>query len=81
MDPLMEAVKKLLPDSRTRQQKGSIRTPFGEAYPVFCANCGKDCGYTFASTEFMFYLCEGCDVHGDGLDLPVVSEDVIGQIG
>lgn len=73
----MEATKKALPDSRARVARGEIRTPFGTATPVYCVSCGKDAGYTFASTEFMFYLCDECDIYGNGLDLPVVDPDEI----
>jgi len=66
-----------LPDSRTREQRGQIRTPHGLATPVYCVNCGKAQGYTYASTEFMFYLCDDCDKHGTGLDLPVVDERAV----
>lgn len=76
-DPTMVATKKALPDSRAREARGEIRTPFGTATPVFCASCGKDAGFTFASTEFMFYLCDECDVYGSGLDLPVVDPEEI----
>lgn len=70
----IEALKKALPDSRSAARRGEIRTPHGNASPVYCANCGKFKGYTFASTEFMFYLCDDCDRHGTGLDLPIVDE-------
>lgn len=80
-DRLIELHKRALPDSRTRELRGSIRTPFGEAQPVYCANCAKFKGYVFVATEFMFYLCDDCDVHGTGVDLPVVPADEIGQIG
>lgn len=77
-DPVMDAVKKAFPDSRTKAQRGQIQTPMGLASPVYCASCGRFAGYTFASTEFMFYLCDGgCDKYGNGLDLPVVDPETV----
>jgi len=77
MAGLIEALRKLFPDSRPRERTGSIRTPFGEATPVYCASCRKFGGYTFASTEFMFYLCDGCDRFGTGIELPLAEEEVV----
>lgn len=74
---LIEVVQEVAPDCRSRAQRGQIRTPMGLATPVFCANCGKDGGYTYADTTFMFYLCGDCDKHGNGLDLPVVTPKMI----
>lgn len=79
-DPMMEAVKKALPDARSRERRGEISTPLGTATPIHCANCGRFAGYTFAQTEFMFYLCEGCDKHGTGIELPIVDPDEIKAI-
>ena len=73
----MAATKKAMPESRARVARGEIRTPLGTATPVFCASCGGKAGFTFASTDFMFYLCDECDVYGSGLDLPVVDPDEI----
>jgi hypothetical protein len=73
----LELLKKALPDSRSTARRGEIRTPLGNASPIYCANCGAFAGYTFVNTEFMFYLCEGCDHHGTGLDLPIVDEATV----
>lgn len=73
----LDALKKALPDSRSVAQRGEIRTPHGNAVPIYCASCGTFAGYTFVNTEFMFYLCDGCDHHGSGLDLPIVDEATV----
>lgn len=51
----------LLPDSRARETKNRIFTPFGCWIPVFCANCGKDGGSCPEDNmTFLFYLCGDC---------------------
>jgi hypothetical protein len=74
-DPLIEAFKKGLPDCRPRIPRAQIRTPYGLATPIACANCGNPAGYAFGNVEHLFYLCDRCDHHGTGLDLPVVDLD------
>jgi hypothetical protein len=76
-DPILEAAKKVIPDSRATNDVGALRTPFGMARRVFCANCGKFSGYCFADTTHLMYLCECCDKHGSGLDIPVVDPQEI----
>jgi len=77
MSQTLDALKKALPDSRPREQRGQIRTPHGLASPIYCANCGKFKGYVFVSTEFMFYLCDDCDRFGNGLEIPIVDEQTV----
>lgn len=79
----MEAddLRRVVPDSRPRERRGEIRTPHGNASPIYCANCGKFAGYCFAATDFMFYLCDGCDHAGTGIDLPVVDEATVESLG
>jgi len=69
-----------LPDCRSREQRGQIRTPFGLASPVYCASCGRMNGYTFADTAHLFYLCNDCDEYGAGLDLPVVDPGTVAAV-
>ena len=66
-----------LPDSRPREQREQIQTPRGTATPVFCANCGKQSGYAYTSTEFIIYICDACEQAGGALPLPVVDEEYV----
>lgn len=80
----LEQIRRLAgiaPDCRSREQRGQIQTPFGLATPVFCANCGKKSGYVFADTSYYFHLCNDCDPHGRGLDVPIVDESIVRSIG
>jgi hypothetical protein len=75
-----EGVRRLvggLPDSRPRDQRGQIRTPRGNATPVFCANCGKPAGFAYVSTEFIIFICDACEQAGGALTLPVVDEGCV----
>jgi hypothetical protein len=50
-----------LPDSRTREVKGSIRSPYGNLIPVYCAQCGKEHGLVPEQhLTFAFCLCDPC---------------------
>ncbi len=66
-----------LPDSRPKVQRGQIRTPKGNATPVFCINCGGQFGFAYVDTAAIVYLCDECEKVGGGLPLPVVDEDYI----
>lgn len=60
-------VPDLLPDSRSRERRGAIRSPQGTLIPVYCANCGKRWG--MVPEEFItfdFCLCDPCaDKYGN----------------
>ena len=78
-----EDVKRLFgnaPDCRAKFNRGQIRTPMGLATPYYCANCGEFAGYVVGAVEGFFYLCNGCDKHGTGLDLPIVDEATVRAI-
>ena len=50
-----------LPDSRTRDAKGGVRSPLGTLIPIYCANCGKRWGLVPENAiTFAFALCESC---------------------
>jgi NAD-dependent SIR2 family protein deacetylase len=66
-----------LPDSRPADQRGQIRTPQGNATPVYCINCHRQFGYAWMSTEKIVYVCDECEKKHGGLPLPVVDEDYI----
>lgn len=52
----------ILPDSRARTVKGSIKGPWGYWLPIFCANCGAEGGYVpEENMTFAFYLCRNCE--------------------
>jgi hypothetical protein len=54
-------VADILPDSRTRGGHGSIRSPFGNQIPVYCANCGCEWGMVREDMmTFAFVLCQPC---------------------
>lgn len=76
----VEQVERLfgdLPDSRPKVRRGDIRTPHGNATPVFCANCGRASGFAFVDTTRILYLCDECEAKHGGLPLPVVDEDYV----
>lgn len=64
-------------DSRPRDEKGAMRTPHGNATPVFCVSCGAFGGFAFVDTTYIVYLCDGCEEKHGGLDLPVADEDYV----
>lgn len=76
-----EAVRRIigpdLPDSRPREQRGQILTPFGWATPVYCVNCGKPYGFAFVDTTHILYICDDCEDRCGVPDLPVVDEDYV----
>lgn len=50
-----------LPDSRTREGKGSIRSPHGNLVPIYCANCHCEWGMVPENyLTFAFCLCDPC---------------------
>jgi hypothetical protein len=57
----------ILPDSRARETRGSIRSPLGNLIPVHCANCGKPWGkVNETDLTFAFALCDKCaETYGD----------------
>jgi hypothetical protein len=57
----------ILPDSRARETRGSIRSPLGNLIPVHCANCGKPWGMVNEKDlTFAFALCDACaETYGD----------------
>jgi len=57
----------ILPDSRAREVRGSIRSPLGNLIPVHCANCGKPWGrVNEKDLTFAFALCDKCaETYGD----------------
>ena len=59
----------ILPDSRASNGAGSVVAEFKTAcgqvlratyVPLYCANCGKQCGHVTDNMTFMFYLCPKC---------------------
>lgn len=59
----------VLPESRALRPVGAVMVrhegPSGEELreemvPLYCANCGKPCGYCSASIRALFYLCPPC---------------------
>jgi hypothetical protein len=51
----------VLPDSRTRERKGSIRSALGNLIPGYCANCGIPWGMVAENdVTFLFTLCQEC---------------------
>jgi len=64
-----------VPDTRSKEQRGQIRTPLGLASPNYCANCGRQFGFVYVSTIHIFYLCDDCEEQHGILPLPVVDED------
>lgn len=76
----------ILPDSRLRDRsKGSIRgfmRGIGTVnwIPLFCANCGRDCGYVpEENMRHCFYLCDRCEVHAHEAGLMGVPDEVFWQ--
>lgn len=57
----------LLPDSRTREVRGVVRSPHGNLVQIFCANCGKPWGQVPEKMiTFAFALCDACaEAYGD----------------
>jgi hypothetical protein len=59
----------ILPDSRTRYSRESVRGPNGITYiPLHCANCGKKGGMVPEKMiTFAFYLCQSpcAEKYGD----------------
>lgn len=57
----------ILPDSRARETRGSIRSPLGNLIPVHCANCGRRWGMVNEKNlTFAFALCTPCsEIYGD----------------
>jgi len=49
----------ILPDSRLKAPKHEVLHKGYNWEPVFCANCGKDGGFT-PRGNFLFYLCQDC---------------------
>ena len=66
-----------LPDSRAKNARGEIRTPRGNAVPVFCINCGKDQGFAYVGTGAIIRLCDECEERHGGLPLPTVDERIV----
>lgn len=57
----------ILPESRTRDRKGSIPSVLGTLIPIYCANCGKPYGMVPDSMiTFAFALCQPCAESGLG---------------
>lgn len=51
----------VLPDSRAREAKNVIRSPFGNLIECFCANCGTPWGRVREEEmTFAFVLCNKC---------------------
>lgn len=51
----------VLPDSRCRVARDVQRSPYGNSIPVFCANCGADCGRVVPDMmTFVFVQCDPC---------------------
>lgn len=58
----------VLPDSRAREAKHVIRSPFGNLIQVFCANCGCEWGRVKEEEmTFAFVLCNRCAENGSKL--------------
>lgn len=54
-----------------------MRTPHGNATPVFCIYCCKQDGFAYVDTTHIICVCDDC-VHTHGsLPLPVVDEDYV----
>lgn len=66
-----------LDDSRPREERGVIRTPLGNATPVFCVSCAKAGGYAYVNTDSIIYVCDDCTAKHGGLPLPVADEDYV----
>lgn len=66
-----------LPDSRPRESRGEIRSPRGNAVPVFCLSCGKPEGYALVGTGAIVRICEECEGRHGGLPLPVVDDRIV----
>jgi hypothetical protein len=57
----------ILPDSRAREVRGSIRSPLGNLVPIYCANCGRRYGMVNAELiPFVFALCDTACVEKHG---------------
>lgn len=53
--------KDILPDSRAREAKNVIRSPFGNLVICYCANCGCEWGRVKEEEmTFAFVLCNKC---------------------
>lgn len=53
--------KETLPDSRAREAKNVIRSPFGNLIICYCANCGVEWGRVKEEEmTFAFVLCNKC---------------------
>lgn len=57
---------KILPDSRPKERRGAIPSPYGMMIPIYCANCGCDGGYVPEKyITHVFYVCDECwEKHG-----------------
>lgn len=64
-------------DSRPRHRKGEVRTPRGNATPMFCVSCGKLDGYALTDTTHIVGLCDECFDRFGGLDLPAVPKETV----
>src|SRR5213592_4827873 len=74
-----EAWRKLLPDSRLREQhrQVAVMTPIGPAILIFCLNCGRPGGAVREDCPFAFYICPSCaETHG-GLPAPEIPEELM----
>jgi hypothetical protein len=71
----------ILPDSRLRDPSKGLVFKGSQAWqPVFCANCGKDGGWTPTTSTYMFYLCDNCvDTHGVPAGTMVIPDQVFWQ--
>lgn len=70
-------MKDILPDSRAKVARGQIFASNGTWVPVFCANCGKDGGWTHENSTHMFYLCNNCvGTYGEIAGTMLVPDEV-----
>lgn len=68
----------LLPDSRAREAKNVIRSPFGNLVVCYCANCGTEWGRVREEEmTFAFVLCNPCaETYGNVAGMMAVPDDV-----
>lgn len=49
----------ILPSSALRETKNTVYHKGAEWVPIFCANCGVDCGF-IPNHTFAFFQCDPC---------------------
>jgi len=68
----------ILPDSRMRNPTNIISGPGGNWVPIYCANCGTDCGLVpEENMQFVCWLCQPCaDKHGVVIGTYMMPDEV-----